>query len=135
GRGLFGSMGESSSLFMPRELWHELHGLDEQFALPGGGLVNHDLYRRALAVGDRPLVGVAGGGGVYQIHCGAATSNKVSSGDMRANYEAIRGEPHQPPRNQPLIVGHFPDQYLQHLTWSVARAEELAARQSPESET
>ena len=28
-------------------LWDELGGLDERFALPGGGLANHDLYRRA----------------------------------------------------------------------------------------
>ena len=45
-RGLFGPMGESSSLFAWRETWNELGGLDERFVLPGGGLVNHDLYRR-----------------------------------------------------------------------------------------
>ena len=50
GRGLFGPAGESSSLFCPRPIWDELGGLDERFALPGGGLVNHDLYRRACAL-------------------------------------------------------------------------------------
>ena len=54
GRGWFGPMGESSSLFLSRELWTELGGLDEQFDLPGGGLVNHDLYRRACALRGRP---------------------------------------------------------------------------------
>ncbi len=47
GRGIFGHKGESSSLFMPRSLWEELGGLDVRFPLPGGGLANHDLYRRA----------------------------------------------------------------------------------------
>ena len=47
GRGWFNPMGESSALFMPKQLWRELGGLDERFAMPGGGLVNHDLYRRA----------------------------------------------------------------------------------------
>src|SRR5689334_19454382 len=36
-RGWFGPLGESSALFMPRPLWDELGGLDEAFALPGGG--------------------------------------------------------------------------------------------------
>src|SRR5207249_4347964 len=36
-RGLFGPMGESSSLFAHQEVWAELGGLDERFALPGGG--------------------------------------------------------------------------------------------------
>ena len=47
-RGIFGHKGESNSLFMPRPLWDELGGLDVRFELPGGGLANHDLYRRAL---------------------------------------------------------------------------------------
>jgi len=46
-RGIFGPMGESSSLFLASSIWHELGGLDEAFDLPGGGLVNHDLYHRA----------------------------------------------------------------------------------------
>ena len=49
GRGWFNPMGESSALFMPKQLWRELGGLDERFALPGGGLVNHDLYRHGVS--------------------------------------------------------------------------------------
>jgi hypothetical protein len=135
GRGLFGAMGESSSLFMPRELWHELHGLDERFALPGGGLVNHDLYRRALALDDVQLVVMAGEGTFHQIHGGASTSKTLSREEMRAEYEVIRGQPYEPPRNQPLIVGHFPSSYMGYVAWSVERAEERAARQSAAADT
>jgi hypothetical protein len=134
GRGLFGPMGESSSLFLTRELWRELGGLDERFILPGGGLVNHDVYRRACALDDVQLVVIAGEGTFHQIHGGASTSKRLSREEMRAEYEAIRGQPYEPPRNRPLIVGHFPDQYMHYLTWSVARAEERGAGQRAASE-
>ncbi len=135
GRGLFGPMGESSSLFLTRELWRELGGLDERFVLPGGGLVNHDLYRRACALDDVQLVVIAGEGTFHQIHGGASTSKKLSSDEVRADYEAIRGRPYEPPRNEPLIVGHFPRQYMGYVAWSVERAEQRAARQSAAVET
>jgi hypothetical protein len=135
GRGLFGPMGESSSLFLTRELWRELGGLDERFALPGGGLVNHDVYRRACALDDVQLVVIAGEGTFHQIHGGAATSKRLSSEQMRADYEAICGRPYEPPRNEPLIVGHFPSTYMSYVAWSVERAEQRAARQSAAAET
>jgi len=42
-RGWFAPMGESNGLFMAKSMWEELGGFDEAFALPGGGLSNHDL--------------------------------------------------------------------------------------------
>ena len=122
-RGLFGPMGESSSLFMPRALWNELGGLDERFALPGGGLVNHDLYRRACLLDDVQLVVVLGEGTFHQIHGGAATSSRVTTEQMRAEYETIRGEPHRPPPNEPLFVGGVPGQYGSYLARSVELAD------------
>jgi hypothetical protein len=121
-RGLFGPMGESSSLFMRRELWHELDALDERFALPGGGLVNHDLYRRACGLPAVQLVVLLGEGTFHQQHGGAATSGKVRRDEMWADYESIRGEPHAPPANDPLYVGHVPPQYRSHLAWSYERS-------------
>jgi hypothetical protein len=122
GRGLFGPMGESSSLFMPRALWSEVGGLDERFVLPGGGLVNHDLYRRACRLDDVQLVVVLGEGTFHQIHGGAATSSRVTTEQMRAEYETIRSEPHRPPPNEPCFVGQVPAQYRSYLVSSVALA-------------
>jgi len=48
--GWFEPMSESSALFLAAADWRELGGLDEGFAMPGGGLVNHDVYRRACAL-------------------------------------------------------------------------------------
>jgi Glycosyl transferase family 2 len=137
-RGLFGPMGESSSLFMPRALWNELGGLDERFALPGGGLVNHDLYRRACLLDDVQLVAIIGEGTFHQIHGGAATSSLVTTEQMRTDYEMIRGEAHRPPPNEPLFVGRVPAQYRAYLAHSVElaaarRASDVAATSASQS--
>jgi glycosyltransferase involved in cell wall biosynthesis len=105
GRGLFGPAGESSSLFCLRAIWDELGGLGERFALPGGGLVNHDLYRRACALEGVELIVLLGEGTFHQYHGGAATSRRHSWDEMHAEYQAIVGEPYRPPANEPLYVG------------------------------
>jgi hypothetical protein len=126
GRGLFGPMGESSSLFLHRTAWSELGGLDEHFALPGGGLVNHDLYRRACALPDAQLVVLVGEGTFHQIHGGATTSGRVTREAMRREYEAIRGEGHAPPPNRPMYLGSVPPEYLPYLEASIALAQAAA---------
>jgi hypothetical protein len=105
GRGLFGPAGESSSLFCPRAVWNELGGLDERFTLPGGGLVNHDLYRRACGLDAVELIVLLGHGTFHQYHGGAATTRRFSWDEMHSEYQAITGVPHLPPANAPLYVG------------------------------
>ncbi|HRW38736.1 MAG TPA: glycosyltransferase [Aquihabitans sp.] len=118
-RGWFGPMGESSSLFLPRGLWDELGGLDEAFALPGGGLVNHDLYRRACALPGATLVQLLGEGTFHQIHGGAATSRRFGWDEMHADYVARRGERYVPPPNRPIHLGRMPDGAVGLLEHSV----------------
>jgi Glycosyl transferase family 2 len=105
GRGLFGPAGESSSLFCPCRIWDELGGLDERFALPGGGLVNHDLYRRTCGMDGVELIVLLGEGTFHQYHGGAATSRRHSWDQMHAEYQAVTGTRHRPPGNAPLYVG------------------------------
>ena len=105
GRGLFGPAGESSSLFCPRPMWDELGGLDERFALPGGGLVNHDLYRRACALEDAELIVMLDEGTFHQHHGGAGTTRRYSWDEMAADYQAITGGAHRPPATVPIYVG------------------------------
>ena len=107
GRGWFGPMGESSALFMPREMWRELVGLEERFELPGGGLVNHDLYRRACALEAAQLIVLLGEGTFHQLHGGAATSRRLAWDEMHAEYEAIRGEPYRPPPSRRCTSAAF----------------------------
>jgi hypothetical protein len=130
GRGWFGPMGESSALFMPKALWSELGGLDEAFALPGGGLVNHDLYRRACALAGAEHVVLLGEGTFHQIHGGAATSRRFSWDEMHADYERIRGKPYRPPATDPLFVGRVPEAALAHVEESVRLAKKRLAKRA-----
>ena len=122
GRGWFGPMGESSALFMPKPIWQELDTLDERFSLPGGGLVNHDLYRRACSAAGAQLVVLLGEGTFHQYHGGAATTRRFTWEEMHAEYVAIRGEDYQPPENEPLYVGRVPTTSLRHVERSAQLA-------------
>ena len=122
GRGIFGPMGESSSLFCRRSAWDELGGLDERFALPGGGLVNHDLYRRACALDDSELIVLLGEGTFHQHHGGIATSRRLSWDEMHADYVEITGGPHRPPTRAPSYLGHVDPSVLPHLERSARQA-------------
>jgi hypothetical protein len=119
GRGWFGPLGESNALFMPADLWAELDGLDEGFALPGGGLVNHDLLRRACDLPGTELIVLLGEGTFHQIHGGAATSGLYSRDDAGAEYERLRGQRFEPPDGPRTYFGSVPREALGHLEYSV----------------
>lgn len=131
GRGLFGPMGESSSLFMLRDQWAELGGLDERFELPGGGLANHDVYRRACSLAEAELIVLLGEATFHQYHGGAATSRRFTWDEMHAEYEAICGRAHEPPSNQPLYVGRVPPAILPYVERSAGQAAKRIARDAP----
>jgi glycosyltransferase involved in cell wall biosynthesis len=122
GRGIFGPMGESNSLFMPRALWDELGGMDEHFDLPGGGLANHDLFRRACELDGVELVVLLGEATFHQYHGGATTGGRYGWDEMHAQYERIRGYAHRPPQNAPLFVGRVHRAVLPHLEQSARMA-------------
>jgi hypothetical protein len=130
GRGFFGPMGESNSLFLRRETWDELGGLDERFRLPGGGLANHDLYRRACALDGAELILLLGEGTFHQLHGGAATSRRFTWDAMHEDYQRLRGRPYEPPRNRPLLLGRLPDEALPHLERSVRWVVDDAAKRA-----
>src|SRR5690606_4811491 len=114
--------------FLPQGLWQELGGLDEAFALPGGGLVNHDLYHRACTASGTELVVLLGEGTFHQYHGGAATSGRFAWDAMHDDYVALRGQPYRPPDVEPLLVGHMPLQALGHLEDSIHLARRRSAR-------
>jgi hypothetical protein len=116
-------IGESNALFMRREMWHLLGGMDERFDYPGGGLANIDLYRRAGELPGAELVILLGEGTFHQIHGGTATNAAVESfaamlRDWTKQYEAIRGVPlsHHEFRNPPTYLGMLPRPALARFT-------------------
>lgn len=128
--GWFEPMAESSALFLRESSWAELNGLDEAFAMPGGGLVNHDLYRRACELAHTRLVVVLGEGTFHQIHGGAATSRRYSFEEMQDDYIQKRGERYRAPRKVAHYFGRIPHQAMPFVTESVERAAERRARRT-----
>jgi glycosyltransferase involved in cell wall biosynthesis len=121
-RGWFGPLGESNALFLTRAMWSELGGLDESFATPGGGKLNHDLYRRACELDRARLIVLLGEGTFHQIHGGATTSGRYDKG--MDEYESLRGELYTPPVIEPIYLGTMPPHALPHLEHSVRWAVE-----------
>lgn len=117
-------IGESNALFMRRELWAELGGMDQQFDAPGGGFVNLDLLRRALELdGIQPVV-LLGEGTFHQAHGG---STQVSARELaeriatwHEQYERIRGRRWSPAQLPvaPTFLGTLPRAALLHFARS-----------------
>ena len=124
--GWYHPIAESNALFMRRASWEELGGLDERFDLPGGGLVNLDLFRRALELNDAQLVLLLGEATFHQIHGGVASNlpaEQATDGWSKwdSQYEAIRGHPYQwwpKYRHPPTYLGTLPRPVLARMAYA-----------------
>lgn len=117
-RGWFGPLGESNALFLRRAEWERLGGYETAFDLAGGGLANHDAYRRACDLDRTDLFMLLGEGTFHQFHGGAATS-VARDRTPWDDYERLRGYPYAPPRRAATLIGQVPPAALPHLTASV----------------
>lgn len=118
-------LAESNALFMRRELWNDLHGLDERFDFPGGGLVNLDVYARALQLPNCQVVLLLGEGTFHQVHGGVATNRHPermpeSWAKWDEQYKKIRGRPYSipSPARPPTYLGTLPRPALAHFVRS-----------------
>ncbi|HTZ38470.1 MAG TPA: glycosyltransferase [Stellaceae bacterium] len=130
--GLFLAIGESNALFMSRRLWRELGGLDENFASPGGGYVNLDLYRRACELPGSRLVVMLGEATFHQVHGGAAANAAPGRHlEFHEEYVRLRQKPHVFPDREAIFLGHAPPQVLPLIEQSARIAQRAAAARSP----
>lgn len=130
--GFFCPMSESNGLFMPRALWAELHGCDEAFVQPGGGLLNLDLFRRACHLPDAQLVVLLGEGTFHQVHGGIAT-NTLGPSPWKAfheEYVRLRGKEFAPPTSEPIYFGRIHPLALESIAIS-AKAKDAARWETP----
>jgi hypothetical protein len=121
--GWFCPIAESNALFLKRELWDALQGMDERFDAPGGGLVNLDVFDRALALPDAQLVILLGEGTFHQLHGGIATNSPAEQQPENwqkwaGRYAQIRQRAYQVPvpRKPPAYVGTLSRTALLHFT-------------------
>lgn len=103
---------ESNALFLRRESWELLGGLDERFDAPGGGLLNLDTFGRALELPDAELVILLGEGTFHQLHGGVSTNSPPENqhdnwSRWSSQYTDIRGRPYEilAPRQPPTYIG------------------------------
>jgi hypothetical protein len=120
--GWFQPIAESNALFLRRELWTLLGGVDERFDAPGGGLINFDTFRRALELPDAELVILLGEATFHQLHGGintnAAHERQIDNWiGWACQYTTIRGRSVEVPRpgHPPTYVGTLPTAALARM--------------------
>lgn len=136
--GWFTPIGEANALFMRRGLWDILGGMDERFDVPGGGLANGDVFRRAGDLPGAELVILLGEATFHQIHGGAATNAPVENfpemlAQWNKQYETIRGRSFDYPnlRNAPTYLGTLPRPALARFVRAAIDPVSLYGRESP----
>jgi cephalosporin hydroxylase len=81
-RDWFDGLWESNCIFTPRKLLEQVGGLDENFAMPGGGAANLDLYERLASSPDVSVVTILGEGSFHQLH-GGDTTNQAEPAERK----------------------------------------------------
>jgi len=125
-QGWFGPIAESNALFLRRELWAELGGIDERFDAAGGGFVNLDTFVRACELPGSELVILLGEGTFHQLHGGVATNAPpdVHEANLRcweAQYTRIRGTPYALPEKRRSYLGMMPEPAVSHFLTTPAK--------------
>ncbi len=120
--GWFHPISESNALFLRRELWDSLGGVEERFDAPGGGLINLDTFHRLLEDADAELVILLGEATFHQVHGGASTNampdRQIDNwARWSSQYEKIRGRPYDRlrPRHAPTYLGILPQSALARM--------------------
>jgi glycosyltransferase involved in cell wall biosynthesis len=123
--GWFSQIEESNALFLSRDSWNRLGGVDERFDAPGGGYINLDTLGRAMELPDSELVVLLGEATFHQLHGGIATNQSYrnlaqSLGKWEEQYQAIRQRPWRAPssRNR-TYIGTLPQSVLPHLARAI----------------
>jgi len=136
----FGHIAESNAIFMNRSLYRDEGGYDERFAIPGGGVVNLDFFKRFVEDEANAYVLLYGEGSFHQHHGGVTTSKSVSSPDesgegtvwerYMADYREIRGQDYEFPRRRPILLGQHSKPVMRIVERLMAElAEERARRE------
>jgi glycosyltransferase involved in cell wall biosynthesis len=123
--GWFSQIEESNALFLSRDSWNRIGGVDERFDAPGGGYINLDTLGRAMELPDSELVVLLGEATFHQLHGGIATNQSYrdlaqSLSKWEEQYQAIRQRPWRAPssRNR-TYIGTLPQSVLPHLARAI----------------
>ncbi len=115
-KGWMAPLAECNTPILNRKLYEDIGGFDEAFDIPGGGIVNHDFFKRIIDHADTDYILLLGEGSFHQFHGGVTTSQSVGTpsetDEQRSvwdlyieQYEAIRGVGYEPPSKTPILFG------------------------------
>ncbi len=100
---------ESNALFCARSDYDLIGGADPRFDLPGGGMVNLDLYRQLALLPHTELFALPGEGTFHQYHGGVTTTSDEGREEMlhrfREQYRELRGTPYRMVEKEPRLLG------------------------------
>jgi glycosyltransferase involved in cell wall biosynthesis len=111
----FGCAFESGCFALRREDWLALGGFDERFVTRGGGLVNLDLFQRAIAREDLHYVMLLGEASFHQFHGGVASNAPAARRpwqEFHEEYRHIRGVDFARVPRRPFYLGGLPSEAL-----------------------
>ena len=118
-RDWFDGIVESNCVFVHRKLLEQVGGLDDAFAMPGGGYANLDLFER-LALGPEVTpASILGEGSFHQFHGGTTTN--VPDPVIRREQLASYGEHFRDLRGRPLLGLDRPIKFVGSLDPSAAK--------------
>lgn len=115
-------LGESNCMFATREQYEAIGGADERFNLPGGGMVNLDMYCELLRPADTRLFLTPGEGTFHQFHGGVTTQADAERAalmtEFNRNYYEIRGTSYFAPEKEPYFIGEVRNPALPMMAFS-----------------
>lgn len=111
----FGCAFESGCFALRKRDWLALGGFDERFVSRGGGLVNLDLFQRAVARDDLQYVMLLGEASFHQFHGGVSSNAAATQRPWREfheEYRRIRGKDFARVPRRPVYFGGMPNEAL-----------------------
>ncbi|RWF46552.1 MAG: glycosyltransferase [Mesorhizobium sp.] len=116
----FSPIAEANALFMSRDNWQAIDGMDERFGHPGGGLVNLDTLERAMGLPHAKLILTLGEATFHQLHGGVSTNATIEQQRKnwtawKAERDALRGPGDLTLHVPSAFVGSLPQSILPHL--------------------
>ena len=121
---------ESNCVFFRRDAYQQIGGVDTRFDMPGGGMVNLDLYKRLVERREAELFVTPGEGTFHQYHGGVTTKADDKREELlasfRAQYAEIRGTHYTFPEKTPRLIGAVPGWAMPALEFSSSYALRVA---------
>ena len=125
--GFFLPHSESNCISMPKRMWDDLGGYDARFDMRGGGVVNLDMFKRAIEYPGAEHVFLHGEGTFHQFHGGVTTGGEDSEARQKfidaimAQYQEIRGQKYESPVSNPIYLGSLSDPAQKFVSISSAK--------------